>query len=343
MKNPHLLLLRFSALGDVAMTVPVIRCLYKSYPDLKITFVSRPFLEPLFEEFENFNFYPIDTGVRHNGVKGICTLFSELKKTPFSGVADLHGVLRTHLLSFLFTTTFFRVKQINKGRIAKHRLIRKKNKKFQPLTPTIYRYADVFRKLGFSINIEDHEFPDKKPIPEKFINLYNQSDRKWIGIAPFASYKGKTYPLDLMQQVIAYLQKDYQIFLFGAGQKEIRKLEVWEKAYTNVLNTAGNTSLRDQIQIMPYLDLMISMDSSNGHLAANFGTPVLSLWGLTHPFCGFAPFYQPKENSLTLDRKKYPLIPTSVYGNITPSGYENAFRSLKPKKVIEKALELVKK
>ena len=60
MKNPHLLLLRFSALGDVAMTVPVIRCLYKSYPDLKITFVSRPYLEPLFEEFENFNFYPIE-------------------------------------------------------------------------------------------------------------------------------------------------------------------------------------------------------------------------------------------------------------------------------------------
>ena len=343
MKKPHLLLLRFSALGDVAMTVPVIRCLYKSYPDLKITLVSRPCLEPLFEEFENFNFYSIDTRFRHRGVKGIWTLFSELKKTPFSGVADLHGVLRTHLLSFLFTTIFFRVKQIDKGRISKHRLIREKNKKFQPLTPTIFRYADVFRKLGFSINIEDHEFPDKKPIPEKFINLYNQSDRKWIGIAPFASYKGKTYPLDLMQQVIAYLQKDYQIFLFGAGQKEIKKLEVWEKAYTNVVNTAGNSSLRDQIQIMPYLDLMISMDSANGHLAANFGTPVLSLWGLTHPFCGFAPFYQPNENSLTLDRKKFPLIPTSVYGNVTPSGYENAFRSLKPKEVIEKALELVKK
>ena len=54
MKNPHLLLLRFSALGDVAMTVPVIRCLYKSHPNLKITFVSRPYFEPLFAEFENF-------------------------------------------------------------------------------------------------------------------------------------------------------------------------------------------------------------------------------------------------------------------------------------------------
>ena len=343
MKNPHLLLLRFSALGDVAMTVPVIRCLYKSQPNLKITFVSRPYFEPLFAEFENFNFYPLDIGDRHKGLKGIWTLFKELKKTPFSGVADLHGVLRTYLLSFLFSTTFFRVKQINKGRIEKHKLTREKNKKFQPLTPTIFRYADVFRKLGFSINIEDHEFPDKNPIPENFTNLCNETDKKWIGIAPFASYSGKTYPLDLMQQVIAYLQKDYQIFLFGAGQNEIKKLEVWEKAYTNVVNTSGNTSLLDQIQLMPYLDLMISMDSANGHLAANAGTPVLSLWGLTHPFSGFVPFNQPIEQSLTLDRKKYPLVPTSVYGNVIPSGYENAFRSIRPKDVIEKALELVQK
>ena len=232
MKNPHLLVLRFSALGDVAMTVPVIRCLYKSQPNLKITFVSRPYFEPLFAEFENFNFYPLDIGDRHKGLKGILTLFKELKKIPFSGVADLHGVLRTYLLSFLFTTTFFRVKQINKGRIEKHQLTREKNKKFQPLTPTIFRYADVFRKLGFSINIEDHEFPDKNSIPENFTNLCNETDKKWIGIAPFASYSGKTYPLDLMQQVIAYLQKDYQIFLFGAGQNEIKKLEVWEKAYS---------------------------------------------------------------------------------------------------------------
>ena len=343
MKNPHLLILRFAALGDVAMTVPVIRCLYKSYPDLKITLVSRPYFEPLFDEFENFNFYPLDIGGRHKGVKGVWTLFSELKKTHFSGVADLHGVLRTYLLSVLFTASFFRVKQINKGRIEKHQLTREKNKKFQPVTQTIFRYADVFRKLGFSINIEDHQFPDKKPIPEKFLKLFNVTDRKWIGIAPFASYSGKTYPLDLMQQVIAYLNKEYQIFLFGAGQNQIIKLEVWEKAYNNVVNLAGNTSLTDQIQLIPYLDLMISMDSANGHLAANAGIPVLSLWGLTHPFCGFVPFYQPLENSLTLDRNKYPLVPTSVYGNVTPAGYENAFRSIKPKEVIEKALEIVKK
>ena len=191
--------------------------------------------------------------------------------------------------------------------------------------------------------MEDHEFPDKNPVPQPLLPLYNQSERKWIGIAPFASYSGKTYPPDLMQQVIAFLQKDYQIFLFGAGNDEIKILSVWEKAYNNVVNTAGKISLRNQLDLMPYLDLMISMDSANGHLAANAGIPVLSLWGLTHPFCGFTPFNQPLDHSITLDRKKYPLIPTSVYGNITPAGYENAFRSVQPKEIVEKILELLTK
>ena len=84
MKAHHLLLIRFSALGDVAITAPVIRCLYKTYPNLKITFVSRPNVAPLFHEFDNFNFFPTDFKGRHKGIKGIWTLFKELKTIPFN-------------------------------------------------------------------------------------------------------------------------------------------------------------------------------------------------------------------------------------------------------------------
>lgn len=341
MKNPHLLLIRFSALGDVAMTVPVIRCLYKTYPHLKITFVSRPLVAPLFQEFENFNFYPADLNGRHKGIKGLWTLFQELKTIPFSAVADLHSVLRTHLLNFFFRLHGYKIKSIDKGRSEKKALTRPKNKKFQPLTPTIYRYADVFRKLSFPISFDQHEFPEKKGLPKTLLPLHQSSEKKWIGMAPFAAHSGKMYPLDLMQQVINYLQKDHQIFLFGAGEKEKKRLEVWEKAYTNVYSVVGKIKLREQLHLMAYLDLMISMDSANGHMAANTGTKVLTLWGMTHPFCGFSPFNQPLDHGLTLDRSQYPLIPTSVYGNRLPDGYHDAFRSMDPKTVIEKTLELL--
>ena len=342
MKDPHLLLFRFSALGDIAITVPVIRSLYKTYPQLKITFVSQPHMAPLFQEFENFNFYPTDFSGRHKGIKGLWTLFQELKTIPFSAVADLHGVLRSHFLKLLLTLYGYKVKSIDKGRLEKKALTRSKNKKFQPLTPTCYRYADIFRKLGFPISFDQHEFPLKKELPKSLLPIYHSSEKKWIGIAPFATHLGKLYPLDLMQQIIHYLNKDHQIFLFGAGEKEKKRLEVWEKAYNNVYSTVGKISLGEQLDLMPYLDLMISMDSANGHMAANYGTKVLTLWGMTHPFCGFAPFNQPFDHSLTLDRSLYPLIPTSVYGNSIPEGYQDAFRSMDPKTVIEKTLELLK-
>lgn len=342
MKDPHLLLIRFSALGDIAMTIPVIRCLYKTYPQIKITFVSRPLVAPLFQEFENFNFHPVDFDGRHKGITGLWTLFQELKTIPFYAIADLHSVLRAHLLNLFFFLYGYKVKSIDKGRLEKKALTRSKNKKFQPLTPTCYRYADVFRKLGFPISFDQHDFPLKKELPKPLLTIFHSSEKKWIGIAPFATHLGKMYPFDLMQQLIHYLQKDHQIFLFGAGEKEKKRLEVWENAYTNVYSTVGKISFREQLDLMPYLDLMISMDSANGHMAANYGTKVLTLWGMTHPFCGFSPFNQPLDHALTLDRSLYPLIPTSVYGKLIPEGYQDAFRSMEPKKVIEKTLELLK-
>ena len=125
MKDPHLLLFRFSALGDIAITIPVIRSLYKTYPQLRITFVSQPHMAPLFQEFENFNFYPTDFSGRHKGIKGLWTLFQELKTIPFSAVADLHGVLRSHFLKLLLTLYGYKVKSIDKSNLLSKMLFSK--------------------------------------------------------------------------------------------------------------------------------------------------------------------------------------------------------------------------
>jgi ADP-heptose:LPS heptosyltransferase len=76
------------------------------------------------------------------------------------------------------------------------------------------------------------------------------------------------------------------------------------------------------------------MDSGNGHLAAMYGIPVVTLWGVTHPFTGFTPFNQPPENQITSDRKQYPLLPTSVYGNKYPDGYEEVMKTISPSTIL---------
>jgi len=63
---------------------------------------------------------------------------------------------------------------------------------------------------------------------------------------------------------------------------------------------------------------------------------VITLWGATHPFAGFKPFNQPMENCLTADREKYPLLPTSIYGNKKVAGYEEAMRTISVESVLDK-------
>jgi len=341
MKGKHILVFRFSALGDVAMCLPVLRCLVQSNPKLKITVVTRKRFVPLFEELPSVQFFTPGFDGEHKGISGLYRLFKTLKKLRPTAIADLHQVLRTQMLLFYFRP-FFWIKQarISKGRAEKNRLTRLKPKTLVPLLPQVHRYAQVFEKLGFPLSLSAHEFPPH-PICPNTEALRLAENRKWIGIAPFAAHTTKQYPLDLMQQVVAFLQQEHQVILFGFGEKEHALLDVWANAYPTVANATAVYDFDAELRLIAQLDLMISMDSANGHLAANYNVPVLTLWGSTHPCLGFTPFGQPEQHSLTPDLAAYPLLPTSVYGNKKVKSYQDAMRSIAPKAVIELALEII--
>ena len=333
--SKRLVLLRFSSLGDIAICVPTIRCFISKYPGVSITFVTKKNYAPLLNEFKELEILKLDSNGRHKGLKGLLNLYIDIKELDPIGVVDLNRSLRSSILSLFFFFSSIRNKKIHKGRIEKKSLTRKKNKIFVPLTPTINRYCEVFRKMNFPIDLSDHEFPLKFNTPKKFNNFYFNSKLKWIGIAPFAKHSGKIYPLDLTQKVISFLQIENQVFLLGSEGEEENRLKVWEKAYSNVHVLAGKYSFSDQIKIISNLDIMISMDSANGHIATNYNIPVITIWGVTHPYAGFSPWNQNSERSILSDRNLYPYIPTSVYGNICPEGYENCMRTITPEKIIE--------
>ncbi len=335
----HLLVLRFSSMGDVAMTIPSLRCLIKKYPETKITVVSKSTFRPFFKEFKNLDFFEVNFKTKHKGLKGVFRLFKELTELKPTHIADLHSVLRTHVLYVLFKFKLYNIKRVDKSRAERKKLFRKNNKIFKPLTPAQYRYSEVFNRLGFNIDLSNHEFSDPYEITSQDQIAHIDKSKKWIGIAPFASFNGKIYPLDLMQNIVSFLQRDHQVFLFGNGVYETKKLEIWEKAFQNVFGCYNLKSLEKEIEIISNLDLMISMDSANGHIAANYNVPVITLWGLTHPFAGFAPFLSASENMLVSNREKYPLLPTSAYGKKIPKGYESVMRTIEYKEVIVRALK----
>ena len=150
------------------------------------------------------------------------------------------------------------------------------------------------------------------------------------------------YPLEQMEDVISKLSKDYNIILFGGGTKEIEILNQFETKFNTIKSVAGKLNLEEELVLISNLDLMLSMDSGNAHIAAMLGKKVITIWGVTHPFAGFAPFNQPNEFALTADRKQFPLIPTSVYGNKYPEGYENAAGSISSEEIVNKVQSVIK-
>jgi len=342
-KNPHILVIRLSALGDVAMTVPVIRAFIKQNPTVKITVLSKPFLKPLFSNLENVTFYAADVKGKHKGSTGIYTLFKELKAQNFTAIADLHNVLRSIVLRTFFKLSFIKTAYINKGRAEKTTLTRTKNKIFKQLKTSHERYADVFRKLGYTLDLKNPMFPSKQDLSLEIIDLTGIKNQPWIGIAPFAQYQSKMYPISLMKKVIEELSKNtsYKILLFGGGKKEVKLLNEIANTYKNTVSIAGKLSLEKELILISNLDVMLSMDSGNAHFAAMLGVKTITLWGVTHPFAGFAPFNQPKTNCVLPDLEKYPNIPCSIYGNKVCEGYENVMESIPPSKVVQKIIELL--
>jgi ADP-heptose:LPS heptosyltransferase len=322
-------------MGDVAMTVPVLRVLSQNYPNLKITVLSRAFLKPLFEDIPNVNFYAADVYGKHKGVLGLYHLAKELKALHIDAVADFHNVTRSKILRFyLKLLGVSKLNKIDKGRAEKKALVKVAIKNAKQLKSTFERYIAVLSKLNLKVNLKKHQFPIKKTLSNKLIDIVGQKQTKWIGIAPFAQYESKSYPLDLIEQVIESLtKKGYQILLFGGGDKEVSLLDEIASKHLNTINVAGTIKLKDELTLISHLDIMLAMDSANAHLAAMQGIPVITLWGATHPYAGFMPFNQPFENALLPDLDKYPKLPCSIYGNKVCSGYETAMRSISPDKI----------
>ncbi len=334
----HLLIIRSSAMGDVAMAVHPIIALTNAYPDLKVTVLTNSFFSPFFETIPNVTVISLDKKGKHKGFLGLKKLSNEIKSLGIDAIADFHGVLRTNILKNLLRFSNIPFAQIDKGRTEKKALTRSKNKIFKPLKSSHQRYIDVLTTLSFKVELQADDVLPKKKLSTDTQEFISQNTKKWIGIAPFAQHQGKMYPYKKIEAIIEQLDStnEYDIFLFGGGKKEVSILKKTANAFSNVTNIAGQVSFSEELALISNLDLMLSMDSGNGHLAALFGISVITIWGVTHPYTGFMPFGQSLENSLIPDLEQFPLIPTSIYGNKFPEGYEVAAASIDQNQIIEK-------
>ncbi len=347
MKSPHhILVIRLSAMGDVAIAVPVLTQLLETYPKLQITVLTKAFFAPLFQHLSRVQVVKAEVKTRHKGISGLWLLAKELHRLKIDAVADIHNVLRSRILCGFLKLMGHEYYRLNKGRSERKALTRPVNKVFKPLKPSYQRYIDVFEKLKLPLSKSIHVKRVQLSLDAEIDSTLNlDRTQQWVGIAPFAAHEPKQYPLSQMKKVISKLsqEKNLQIFLFGGGKVEEDKLNEISKHHQNCQTVVGKFTFNQELQLLSNLDLMLAMDSGNAHLAAMYGVKVVSIWGPTHPYTGFAPLGQTTEQQVLPDLEKYPLLPTSIYGNKQIKGYENVMADIIPEAVVLKVKSNLKK
>ncbi len=311
----HILVIRTSAMGDVALLAPVVRSFRSRYPDVGMTLVTRKAFEPFFYSISGLDLFFPDFEKKHKGIPGLIRLFFNLKsRYKYTHIVDLHGVMRSRVLGFLFLLSGISVRSIKKGRSEKRKLIKGKNK--VQLKHTVERYCDVFGKAGFAISPGEGPWIIPTPQALQSVSCFTGlSGVMKIGVAPFAKHELKTWPAENMIRLLGHIsgKRTIKIFLFG-GKDEAGKLKLLSERADNSVVVAGHYKLDEEIAIMSKLDLMIAMDSANMHMAALTGTRVISIWGATDPLAGFGAWNQPDEYSIRIPGDELTCRPCTVYG-----------------------------
>lgn len=335
-----IIILRFSAMGDVAMVASVLKAFTLQNPAVELIMVTRQLFEPFFSDINNVTFHAIDPKNLHKGIGGLFSLFKELKRYQPLAIADLHDNLRSRILSTFFRFAGIKIKRIDKGRAEKKALTRTNKKIFKQLRPTVERYADVFRSLGFDLQLSHQLQHFKKELPTKAIELFNSNHTVTLGISPFAQHIYKIYPLQKMEVVIDKLNAlGFQILIFGGGKQEENIANDWAAKFINVKNIIGKFTLTEELAIISNLDLMLSMDSSGMHMASLMGIKVVSIWGPTHPYAGFLGYGQDIENCIQIEHANRP---NSIYGNKSfLAEDETGMNAIVPDIVVEKIIETI--
>lgn len=332
-----ILVYRFSAMGDVALCLPVLKMVLALNPQVEITFVTRKAFAFLFEGIPRIKVIVADFEKNHKGFWGLVKLSQEITlKTSFDYIGDLHQVLRSHVLNFL-------LRKIPQSKIKKDR---KGKKQFQQsptsqyLKHTTQRYCEVFQAMGLRVTANPQEliqygYDRIFSSPKVHELLKNYEGKKILGIAPFARHFTKIWPLEYIEDLLRLLQDkpNLVVMLFG-GPEDEKLLAPLARRFSNVINLAGIYSLEEELELMKKTEVMLTMDSANMHFAFLCNVPVVSLWGGTHPGFGFYPL-DSRSKILQVDTDSLSCRPCALFGKSScPKGHFRCMYDIKPDIVV---------
>lgn len=327
-----ILIVRFSSLGDIVMTEPIVRYIQKEYPNAKIDYLTKKAFKPLVECFANINeIYLWDDKLN---------LLKALRNNNYDLLIDLHDKLNSFIVKRIVhakqTCTYQK----------KHFLRKLIIKKLTPdqINSTLNLYFSVFKNLNKGIYsslslekcIASEAFPrlnvkdiDQKERVELFNNFQINNGKTLIGIFPGASYFTKQYPINYWIEFINMIPETWncQFILLGSYDEKYLAVKIKNACDIKPVDLCGYFNIDKLISFISSLNGVLSNDSGPMHLAAALSKPQIAIFGATHPKLGFKPL----NNKAVILHYDIKCQPCSLHGSAyCPKKHFKCMKSIKP-------------
>lgn len=273
------LIIRFSSIGDIVLTTPVIRCIKKQVEDAEVHFLTKRAYKEILEAnpyIDQLHFLGDDLHV----------ITEKLAKENFDYIIDLHHNLRT--LKLKKSLKKIPVVSLNKLNIKKWMLTALKIN-LLPDVHIVDRYMETVKRFGVKNDGKglDYFIPEKDIVPVDDIPAAQSLG--FVGIAIGAAHNTKKLPTKKLKELVSKIE--YPIILLGGAEDRVNGDEIAALDPVKIYNSCGKFSLNESADLVRRAKLIISHDTGLMHIAAAFKKPVISVWGNTIPAFGMTPYF----------------------------------------------------
>ena len=274
-----ILIVRFSSIGDIVLTTPLLRAIKAQRADLELHYLTKKSYASLLDENPHIDrLYAFDKDIRE--------VIPQLKAERYDLIIDLHKNIRTLRLKFALKRPSSSFSKLN---VKKWFLVNFK-KDTLPNVHVVDRYYAAISPLNV--------VPDRLP-GEVFISEKNQIDTKakfgvesksYITVAIGAQFSTKRMPEQLIAEIID--QMKLPVLLVGGPEDQERAEKICElSAHSSVTNTCGTLNIMQSASVVSQSTTLLTGDTGMMHIAACFNVPIVSVWGNTVPALGMYPYY----------------------------------------------------
>ena len=326
---PNVLAVRFSSIGDILLTTPLLRAIRRSHPGARVTVLTKREYVPLLSHNPHVN---LVLGLPAN--RSLLSLASELRADRYTHLLDLHDNLRSRALRLLVPGSW---RTYPKHRLARAWLIRAKRNRYRDRRPVAERYFSAAGDLGAK---PDGCPPDFFLGPEAGEQIFEwlgtvglQDEPNIVALGPGAAHATKRWPLEHWQGLVARNLKGGAavVIVGGPGDADLGAA-LAEKSGGRVASAAGIFGLQGTGALLQRARVLVSGDTGVMHMATAVGTPVVGLFGPTVEAFGFFP-YTRQASVLELP---LPCRPCTAQGSSRcPLGHHRCMIDIQPSVVYE--------